>query len=90
MSGTYKFQFLVFYTAISSDLVTLALVLEFGSNGCEDGVLRNGTAYVMLLLILPRSLDCNTLCVNVQRAPKLRTIGIVHNAGLRSKTPSRL
>jgi len=42
------------------------LVLEFGSTGHEYGVLHKGTGFVVLLLLmLPRSLDFNTLCVNV-------------------------
>jgi len=44
----------------------------------------------MLLLMLPRSLDFNTLCVNVQQALELHALGTVHNAELRSKTPHRL
>jgi len=64
-SRKLKFQFLVFCTTISSDVVTLASVREFGNTGHEDGVLHNGTGFVMLLLMLSRSLDFNTMCVNV-------------------------
>jgi len=43
----------------------LALVFDFGSTGRVDGALHHGTMFVVLLLMLPRSLDCNTLCFNV-------------------------